>query len=121
MARYIDAEKLRQELDRHRLAIRCSDYDNECSDYLQAVEYAIRKIEVASTADVEEVRHGEWKLKSEIRQLLDCVGEDFYVECPICHRIEWVPYMLTEEKTLEYAKEHYPYCHCGARMGGKTE
>ena len=81
----------------------------------------LTEIECAHTAEVEEVRHGEWKLKSEIRQLLDDVDEEFYVECPICHRIEWVPYILTEEKTLEYANEHYPYCHCGAKMdGGKN-
>lgn len=84
--------------------------------------YAINNIANECVADVEEVRHGEWELKSEIRQLLDDVDEDFYVECPICHRIEWIPFMLTEEKMLEYANEHYPYCHCGAKMdGGKKE
>lgn len=74
------------------------------------------------TTDVEEVKHGEWELKSEIYKMLDDVDEEFYVECPLCHRTEYVPFELDDRKMLKYAKEHYPYCHCGAKMdGGKVE
>lgn len=70
------------------------------------------------TADVEEVRHGEWAIKSEIHQMFDDVDEEFYVECPLCKRTYYVPFELEEKKMLEYAKKNYPYCNCGAKMDG---
>lgn len=52
------------------------------------------------SADVEEVRHGEW-----IKQ---CVSQELcgieYYRCSLCNREE------------QYKP---PYCHCGARMDGK--
>ena len=63
---------------------------------------------------------GEWIIKSEIYKLLDDVDEELYVECSICQRRFYVPYELDDEKIFKYAKEHYPYCNCGAKMtGGK--
>ena len=64
---------------------------------------------------------GEWKIKSEIHQMLDDVDEELYVECPFCQRTFWVPYELEDEKIFEYAREHYPYCNCGAKMKGGAE
>ena len=67
-------------------------------------------------------RMGEWQIKSETIQMLDDVDEELYVECPFCKRRFWVPYELYDEKIFEYAREHYPYCNCGAKMeGGKNE
>ena len=71
------------------------------------------------TADVVEVKCSNWELKSRVYKMLDDVDEEFYVECPFCHRTEYVPFELEEEKMLEYARKHYPYCHCGAKMDGK--
>ena len=68
-----------------------------------------------------EVKHGEWEIKSEIHRMFDDVDEEFYVECPLCHRVEYIPFEFDDRKMLEYAKEHYPYCHCGAKMDGKQE
>ena len=61
---------------------------------------------------------GEWIIKSEIYKLFDDVDEELYVECSICQRRFNVPYELDDEKIFKYAKEHYPYCNCGAKMKG---
>ena len=71
------------------------------------------------TADVVEVKCSNWELKSRVYKMLDDVDEELYVECPLCHRTEYVPFELEEEEMLEYARKHYPYCHCGAKMDGK--
>ncbi len=82
--------------------------------------YAEELIKSMPNADVVEVKHGEWLLKSNIYKMLDDVDEEFYVECPFCHKTEYVPFELEEEKMLKYAKAEYPYCHCGAKMDGET-
>lgn len=85
-------------------------------------EWYYQDIKAIPAADVVEVRHGKWKIKSEIHKMLDDVDEDLYVECPFCKRTFWIPYEFEDEKILEYAREHYPYCNCGAKMdGGKHE
>lgn len=65
---------------------------------------------------------GEWKIKAEsYRMISDDFDEELYVECPFCGRTFWVPYEFDDQKTFEYAREHYPYCNCGAKMGGGAE
>lgn len=76
-------------------------------------------LEDTPAADVAGVKGSNWELKSRVYKMLDDVDEEFYVECPLCHRTEYVPFELEEEKMLEYARKHYPYCHCGAKMDGK--
>ena len=83
-------------------------------------QQAIDRISSLS-ADMVEVRHGEWLLESRIYKMPDDVDEEFYVECPFCHRTFDVPFELEEEKMLTYAKEKYPYCNCGAKMDGKDK
>lgn len=61
---------------------------------------------------------GEWQIKSEIHQMFDDVDEELYVECPFCQRKFYVPYEFDDEKIFKYAREHYPYCNCGAKMKG---
>ena len=85
----------------------------------KGVLMAISKLKEAPAANVVEVKYSNWELKSRVYKMLDDVDEEFYVECPLCHRTEYVPFELEEEKMLEYAREHYPYCHCGAKMDGK--
>ena len=82
------------------------------------VETATAFLNEVEGADVAEVKHGEWVLKSEIHRYsgLDDVDEEFYVECPLCRRTEYVPFEFDDREMLKYAKEHYPYCHCGAKM-----
>ena len=85
----------------------------------QGILGAIESIKLHPTAHVVEVKHGQWELKSEIRRFLEEVDEDFYVECPFCHRVYYVPFEFEDEKMLEYAKKNYPYCNCGAKMDGQ--
>lgn len=66
-------------------------------------------------------RDGEWQIKTEIHRMLDDVDEEIYVECPFCKRTFWVPYEFEDKKIFEYAREHYPYCNCGAKMKGGAE
>ncbi len=112
MARYIDAEELQEEIK--SLSVMLGDN----SVFKTAKESVLRIIDEQPTADVVEVVHGEWELKSEIHKMLDDVDEEFYVECPFCHRVNWIPFEFEEEKMLRYAKEHYPYCNCGTKMDG---
>ena len=87
-------------------------------DVMEQMEEYVKALPIA---DVVEVKHGEWVLKSEIHQLFDDVDEEFYVECPFCKRPFYVPFEFEEEKMLEYAKKNYPYCHCGAKMDGERK
>ena len=65
----------------------------------------LTEIEYAPTADVEEVRHGEWIKKNGIYMCSEC-------GC-VC------PYDTVEDN-IKYWE--CLYCrHCGARMGGKNE
>ena len=64
---------------------------------------------------------GEWQIKSESYRMLDDFDEEIFVVCPFCQRRFWVPYELDDEKIFKYARENYPYCHCGAKMKGGTE
>ena len=98
MARYIDAEPLLEEIKK----LNWSDDD---------VMYHIVKvlIEDAPTADVVEVKHGEWIEHDEM-----FYDGEFHSEypmkgykCSLCGRVLW-------------SKE--PYCNCGADMrGGKND
>lgn len=100
---YIDRKKLDKDIQllskRHRLSSIVS------YNIRRTIERAIIPVE-----NVVEVKHGTWELKSESVPLIDDFYEDFYVECPLCHRREYVPFDLEEEKMIEYAKEHFPYC-----------
>ena len=85
----------------------------------EQMSVVVEAIEEAPTADVVEVRHGEWDIKSRLYRMIDDYDEEIYVECPFCKRTFYVPYELDDEKTIAYARENYPYCHCGAKMDGE--
>lgn len=65
------------------------------------IENAARLINGIPAADVEPVRHGEWRL---VRRMAAC-GE---YECSVCGRIETFGCFNKPENN--------PYCHCGAKM-----
>lgn len=109
--------ELQEELDFYPLL-----HTKEFNDGFNAgLKRALRLAKSQPAADVVEVRHGEWKIKSEIHQMFDDVDEEIYVECPFCQRTFWVCYEFEDEKILQYAREHYPYCNCGARMDGERK
>lgn len=62
------------------------------------------RIKAAPIADVVEVKHGYWKQNPYCKRI-------YY--CSICGR-------HIEDCTGNY-KEHFPYCHCGAKMDAERK
>ena len=71
------------------------------ADEYDMLQEMLDKLEAIPAADVEPVRHGEWRL---VRRMAAC-GE---YECSVCGRIE--PFGCFNKP------ENNPYCHCGAKM-----
>lgn len=113
---YIEREALFMDLSETLIF---SGRPGEASAEVRGANKVISRIKNAPTADVVEVKHGEWEIKSEIHQLFDDVDEELYVECPFCRRTFYVPYEFEDKKIFEYARENYPYCNCGAKMDGE--
>lgn len=82
MARYIDAEKLKAHLHRE-------DFYTPDERWKPESEFA-NMIEATPTADVEEVRHGEWRIKNlcgeRICECSECktLGSPMWKRCPVC-------------------------------------
>ena len=101
MARYIDAD----EILKHQRKIRGFDIspENDFWDYAVLIE----DIQNAPTADVAEVKHGEWKA---------IVKQDNYFEPPYCDtcKCSVCGYVIDVSETV------YNYCPmCGAKMDGE--
>ena len=95
MSRYIDAEAL-------LATIRPITEEDYRSATLIAIakELYINAIKKAPTADVVEVRHGEWEI---------CGAFDDFLKCSLCHNS--YPWMTAS---------YYNYCpECGAKMDGE--
>lgn len=92
MSRYIDAQKLKD-------AMNIEDDANGNFNIITA----LKCVDDAPTADVQEVRHGKW---------IYCGHHEFHghvFECSVCGR-----YLFANSKEDVYVE--YPYCHCGAKM-----
>ena len=93
MARYIDADKI--------------DFSPLKDDFDRA--RAVTIVKFAPTADVVEVKHGEWLEHEEM-----FYDGEFHSEYPM------KVYKCSSCGRVELDKE--PYCHCGAKMdGGNAE
>ena len=103
MARYIDADVLHiqmQDLYEHHIEMHNFSADGAVADCLDLLDNA-------PTADVVEVKHGEW---------IPIVIQDGYYEPPYCDTIKCSECGALEDVSLHDAK----YCHmCGAKMDGK--
>ena len=103
MAKYIDADKLYPKLDK------LHGYYDARQDFTKctAVSFCIEMLEDMPTADVVEVKHGEWKHSDKARHW---TGKD---ECSVC------TYHTYDRDDLS----HLNYCpYCGAKMDrGKEE
>lgn len=92
MARYVDVDKLIEEYDRVHIG----------------EPGGARKLMVdAPTADVQEVKHGEWIPDTEYY-------DDEYSECNVRHIFSCSICGRTE-------RTKQPYCNCGAKMKGDAE
>lgn len=101
MSRYIDVDMLRTVTDNFRF-LHTGNYDYDCGfgDCVSRIESLMRNY---STADVAEVKHGEWKLCYE-----DWRKQIAGDECSVCG-----------SQHFGVSISHYPYCpNCGARMDG---
>lgn len=107
MASYIDADNLIKKMQE-----RYDDLLNEdgyYENFTQGYGDALSTVENEPTADVREVKHGEWIYRGHH----EVMGYSF--ECSICGR--WM-----FANSPDHVVEEYPYCHCGAAMmGGKSE
>lgn len=85
------------------------DHENANENFIFGCETYKEWLENLPIADVQEVRHGEWiKLNKSYN-----VTEVY--ECSLCGRHLYMDKNTPKEFVLKVA----PYCHCGAKMGGK--
>ena len=100
MARYIDAERLKR-----TFASGIRVYDGMCK-----VDDVMHNIDNEPTADVQEVKHGEWLVEAMTQTPLShaYIRKQIFYICPYCNK--------------EY-RQKMNYCgNCGAKMdGGKAE
>lgn len=123
MARYIDADKLKGWLRLDQAGTKNTvTHQSEglhpirimqLKCFIGDIEYCLSKINEAPTADVVEVKHGEW-LKTD--------AYPHRVYCSLCYKI----YVTNEEVIQGRGWGHPLYCteaeycpHCGARMDEK--
>lgn len=66
--------------------------------------YIAKWLNLLPAADVEEVKHGYWRQNQYCKRV-------FY--CSECNR--------HIEDATQIPQEHFPYCHCGAKMDGGKE
>ena len=103
MARYIDADDVAQ-----RIMYYMSHVPERCGEHY-AYKAALKEIVGRPTADVEEVKHGEWLNHEEM-----FYDGEFHSEYPV------KGYKCSECGRVMWDKESY--CNCGAKMdGGKAE
>lgn len=104
MARYIDADVLHiqmEDLYEHHIEMHNFSADGAVADCLDLLDNA-------PTADVVEVKHGEWM---ELKELF--YDEEFHSEYPMkC-------YKCSECDRVILNKE--PYCNCGAKMDERSK
>ena len=106
MDEYINKTKLIEDM-KSRFCEGCDPGSGHMRCRMCEVSYAIGELKGAPTADVEEVKHGEWFL------LDDCANEGVY--CSVCHKKVY-------KKDYANQKLKSPRCpNCGAKMDGGAD
>lgn len=100
MSDHISREALKEAFDNADADV-CESYSDGYCDWGFGRKNINDVIDGVPAADVEPVRHGEWRL---VRRMAAC-GE---YECSVCGRIETFGCFNKPENN--------PYCHCGAKM-----
>lgn len=100
MARYIDVDDVAQ-----RIMYYMSHVPERCGEHY-AYKAALKEIVGSPTADVEEVKHGEW---------VPIVKQDSYLDPPYCDIIKCSE--CEEEADVSFHDAKYCY-NCGAKMDG---
>lgn len=108
MSRYIDADKLVEKYER----VIENEWNKKTSpsSWAEAFDCVISDIDDEPTADVVEVRHGEWYIREyEFFTCSEC-GHDHWNSCE---------YTAQAKERLKNG-EHPNYCpNCGAKMSGE--
>lgn len=106
MPRYIDADMLR-----NKVKMETNPYGKPTLEYASGLK-VLTMIDKQLTADVAEVKHGEWEVCSDEYEI--CASE---FVCSICKE-SFVSSELTDEQFFQMMK----YCpNCGAKMGGERK
>lgn len=113
MTRYIDADKLIQALCNTQKTWGSRLGTSWWSHSVKLKDNMVRCIKEQPTADVVEVKHGEWEVCSDEYEI--CASEFVCSNC----KENFCSSELTDEQFFEMLK----FCpHCGAKMdGGKAE
>lgn len=99
MPRYIDADKFIEWIDAGHL--------RSATEVCLSENNVLKMIDLQPTADVAEVKHGEWESKG-------THGDFEEKRCSICNGLLLVKWY---DRTM-----NYNYCpNCGAKMDGETE
>lgn len=93
----------------------CANYDGEsglCGDGTMCDHdcWAYREATHLHNAGYRKQSEGEWIFEFTLSD------DDFY-KCSVCGRQEVINGLCKERNPVE----HYPYCHCGAKMKGVAE
>ena len=101
MPRYIDAEVLKEAIKYYYS--HTGEQSTNAEHYAYGV--ALKEIDRTPTADVAEVKHGEWLEETEYYDddYSECNVRKVFA-CSLCGRTE---------------RSKQPYCNCGAKMDGK--
>lgn len=114
MARYIDAEKLIEHLKDNIEECETPNVVNEPVAYgtVLGLECALSYAETLPTADVVEVKHGEWIYHECVSSYDGAISGYSCSECSA----------FVDEEMFDSDEFHKDYCGCcGAKMDGKKE
>jgi rubrerythrin len=102
MAEYIEREALYKDVS----SLEIVTYKGGNEDFDNGVMFVLEKLDSIPTADVVEVRHGEWWMQTDI-------ADYPYGTCSVCGYVEWDAFPRGDTPN---------YCpNCGARMDGKGD
>lgn len=113
MTKYLTKEEVVQEL--YKVSHRLSDppIDKAELETIKELHSIMHKIEQMPTADVVEVKHGEW-------EEVDSTPKGQMFHCSVCHKTAYFP-QPTRDKTWK-KQCPYTYCpNCGAKMDGERK
>ena len=109
----VDLQTVIEELNTGKIEF---DYkDDDCCTTEGEVVILLKRLAELETADVEEVKHGEWLQDWEHQRLMEDYDEIPYIKCSLCGQVVW---------NLDKERNTTPnYCeNCGAKMdGGNAE
>ena len=108
MAEYIEREVAKKAIFDYILEDTVSKHPSSelCRASRMGAEGAMYELDYVPSADVVEVRHGEWIEEKVQVENYGCIDNEIFYKCSLCGR---------------YEERKEPYCNCGAKMNGKGD